>query len=165
MDKVKKAIKEISSYVIIVIVVLLIKSFIFTLVRVNGSSMDKTLHEGNILILNLLDKSFAREEIVVADKSVEGSLIIKRIIGLPGERISCKDGIIYINDKEYKDPYAYGTTSDFKEITLKDDEYFLLGDNRIVSLDSRYFGPVSQKALMGSAKIIIFPFNKIGKVE
>ena len=161
----KNALKEISSYLIIIIVVLLIKSFIFTLVRVNGSSMDKTLHEGNIMILNLLDHSFEREDIIVADKSVEGSLIIKRIIGLPGERISCKDGIIYINDTKYDDPYANGETSDFKEITLKNDEYFILGDNRVVSLDSRYFGPVNKKAIMGTTKIIVFPFNKIGQVK
>ena len=165
MDKVKNAIKEISSYLIIIIIVLLIKTFIFTLVRVNGSSMDKTLHEGNIMLLNLLDNDITREEIVVADKSVEGSLIIKRVIGLPGEKISCKDGVIYINNKKYKDPYAYGNTDDFKEIVLKDDEYFLLGDNRLVSLDSRYFGPVPKKAIMGSAKIRIFPIKKIGKVK
>ena len=165
MDKVKNAIKEIGSYLIIIVIVLLIKTFIFTLVRVNGSSMDKTLHEGNIMILNLLDNRFTREEIIVADKSVEGSLIIKRIIGLPGEKISCKDGVIYINDKKYKDTYAYGETSDFDEITLKDDEFFLLGDNRLVSLDSRYFGPVSKKAIMGSTNIIVFPFKKIGKVK
>lgn len=165
MDKVKNALKEISSYLIIIVVVLLIKSFIFTLVRVNGSSMDKTLHEGNIMILNLLDHSFEREDIIVADKSVEGSLIIKRIIGLPNEKIFCKDGIIYINDVKYDDPYANGETADFDEITLKEDEYFLLGDNRLVSLDSRYFGPVPKKAIMGSAKIIVFPFKKIGKVK
>ena len=161
----KNALKEISSYLIIIVVVLLIKSFIFTLVRVNGSSMDKTLHEGNIMILNLLDHSFEREDIIVANKSVEGSLIIKRIIGLPNEKIFCKDGIIYINDVKYDDPYANGETADFDEITLKEDEYFLLGDNRVVSLDSRYFGPVPKKAIMGSAKIIVFPFKKIGKVK
>ncbi|MBR4230841.1 MAG: signal peptidase I [Bacilli bacterium] len=161
----KNALKEISSYLIIIVIVLLIKSFIFTLVRVNGSSMDKTLHEGNIMILNLLDHSFEREDIIVADKSVEGSLIIKRIIGLPNEKIFCKDGIIYINDVKYDDPYANGETADFDEITLKEDEYFLLGDNRVVSLDSRYFGPVPKKAIMGSTNIIVFPFKKIGKVK
>ncbi len=165
MDKVKIDVKEILSYVVIIIVVLLIKTFIVTLVRVNGSSMDKTLHEGDIMILNLLDNKHEREEIVVVDKSVEGSLIIKRIIGLPGEKISCKEGTIYINDKKYDDSYANGLTSDFDDITLKDDEYFVLGDNRTVSLDSRYFGPVPEKAIMGSTKIIVFPFNKIGKVE
>ena len=165
MDKVKKFIKELISYIIIIVVVLLIKNFAFTLIRVNGSSMDKTLHEGDIMILNLLDDKYEREEIVVVDKSVEGSMIIKRIIGLPGEKISCQEGTIYINDIKYDDPYANGMTSDFGEILLKDDEYFVLGDNRLVSLDSRIFGAVPEKAIKGSADIVVFPFKKIGKVK
>lgn len=158
----KKFMKEIGSYLIIIVVVLLIKQFAFTLVKVNGTSMEKTLYNGNIMILNRLDTKFAREDIVVIDKSVEGNLIIKRIIGLPGEKIACEEGIIYINDTEYEDKYANGMTSDFEEITLKNDEYFVLGDNRLVSLDSRYFGPVNKKAILGSSKFIVFPFNKFG---
>ena len=160
----KKFMKEIGSYLIIIVVVLLINQFAFTLVKVNGTSMEKTLYNGNIMILNRLDTKFAREDIVVIDKSVEGNLIIKRIIGLPGEKIACEEGIIYINDTEYEDKYAYGMTSNFEEITLKNDEYFVLGDNRLVSLDSRYFGQVNKKAILGSSKFIVFPFNKFGNV-
>ena len=61
--------------------------------------------------------------------------------------------------------YAYGETSDFEKITLEEDEYFILGDNRAVSLDSRYIGPVKKSQIKGTADFIIFPFNRFGKVE
>ena len=128
-----KIIKEILSYVIIIVVVILIRTFIGTPVRVNGTSMVPTLKEGEVLYLNKLDKSFDQEDIVVIDKKVEGSAIIKRIIGMPNDKIKCINGVIFINDEKYEDNFGSGETSDFDEITLGDDEYFVLGDNRIVS--------------------------------
>ena len=127
-----KIIKEILSYVIIIVVVILIRTFIGTPVRVNGTSMVPTLKEGEVLYLNKLNKSFDQEDIVVIDKKVEGSAIIKRIIGEPGDKIKCINGVIFINDEKYEDNFGSGETSDFDEITLGDDEYFVLGDNRIV---------------------------------
>ena len=128
-----KIIKEILSYVIIIVVVILIRTFIGTPVRVNGTSMVPTLKDGEVLYLNKLNKSFDQEDIVVIDKKVEGSAIIKRIIGEPGDKIKCINGVIFINDEKYEDNFGSGETSDFDEITLGDDEYFVLGDNRIVS--------------------------------
>ena len=101
----------------------------------------------------------------ITDKKAGAGTFIKRVIALPGDTIECKDGIIYINDKEYKDKYAYGITNDFDRVILKDDEYFLLGDNRIVSRDSRYFGPVKEKYIEGKAEFVIFPITKFGKVK
>lgn len=160
-----KIIKEILSYVVIILVVLLIRTYIGTPVKVNGTSMVPTLKEGNILVLNKLDKSFSREDIVVINKKVEGSTIIKRVIGLPNEKIKCINGTIFINDKKYDDKYGSGQTSDFEEITLKSDEYFVLGDNRTISKDSRSLGPIKEKYIEGTTKIILYPFNKIGKVK
>ena len=140
-----KIIKEILSYVIIIVVVILIRTFIGTPVRVNGTSMVPTLKEGEVLYLNKLDKSFDQEDIVVIDKKVEGSAIIKRIIGMPNDKIKCINGVIFINDEKYEDNFGSGETSDFDEITLGDDEYFVLGDNRIVSKDSRVLGPIKKK--------------------
>ncbi len=160
-----KIIKEILSYVIIIIIVILIRTFIGTPVRVNGTSMVPNLKEGEVLYLNKLDKSFEREDIVVISKKVEGSPIIKRIIGMPGDKIKCINGVIFINNKKYEDNYGSGETSDFEEVTLKDDEYFVLGDNRIVSKDSRILGPINEKYIEGTTKIVLYPFSKIGKVE
>ena len=160
-----KIIKEILSYVIIIVVVILIRTFIGTPVRVNGTSMVPTLKEGEVLYLNKIDKSFDQEDIVVIDKKVEGSPIIKRIIGMPGDKIKCINGVIFINDEKYEDNFGSGETSDFEEITLKDDEYYVLGDNRIVSKDSRVLGPIKKKNIEGTTKVVLYPFSKIGKVK
>ena len=153
-----KIIKEILSYVIIIMVVILIRTFIGTPVRVNGTSMVPTLKEGEVLYLNKLDKSFDQEDIVVIDKKVEGSAIIKRIIGMPNDKIKCINGVIFINDEKYEDNFGSGETSDFDEITLGDDEYFVLGDNRIVSKDSRILGTKKEKYIASSLTRILFDF-------
>ena len=160
-----KYLKELYPYIIIIIVVVLIRTFIVTPIRVNGDSMVPTLESKEIMILKKYDKSFDRFDIVVVDKSVEGSNLIKRVIGLPNERIKCKDGKIYINGKKIDDVYAYGETEDFLEITLKDNEYFVMGDNREVSLDSRKFGAVFDYEFKGTTNLVIFPFSKAGKVK
>ena len=154
-----KIIKEILSYVIIIVVVILIRTFIGTPVRVNGTSMVPTLKEGEVLYLNKLNKSFDQEDIVVIDKKVEGSAIIKRIIGMPNDKIKCINGVIFINDEKYEDNFGSGETSDFDEITLGDDEYFVLGDNRIVSKDSRILGPIKEKYIEGTTRVVLYPFS------
>lgn len=160
----KKFLKEYLPYLIIIILVVLTRTFLVTPVRVTGTSMDKTLADGEIMLL-YKQGTVDRFDIVVIDKKVEGNNIIKRIIGLPNEKIKCENGVVMINGKKIKDAYAYGITSDFKEVTLKSDEYFVLGDNRIVSEDSRYFGPVKEKYIKGTTNLVLFPFTKIGTVN
>ena len=160
----KKFLKENLSFILIIIVVILIRSFIVTPVRVNGSSMSPTLEEKEVLLLYKLS-SLEREDIVVISKEFEGASLIKRIIGLPNEKIKCINGTIFINGKKYDDKYGYGITSDFDEITLNSDEYFVMGDNRIVSKDSRMLGPIKEKYIEGTTKIVLYPFNKIGKIK
>ncbi len=158
----KKIIKELIPYIIIIVVVVLIRSFIITPVRVEGSSMYKTLDDGNILLLYKL-ANIERYDVVVLNEEYDDEIIIKRVIGMPGETIQIKNGKIYINEEEIDDSYAYGETSDYDKTVLGDDEYFLLGDNRIVSKDSRYFGPIKEENIMGEAIFRLYPFNKIGK--
>ena len=160
----KKFLKENLSFIIIIIIVFLIRCFVVTPVRVNGSSMSPTLEEKEVLLLYKLT-SLEREDIVVIYKDIEGASLIKRIIGLPNEKIKCVNGTIFINDKKYDDKYGYGTTSDFDEITLKSDEYFVMGDNRIVSKDSRMIGPIKENFIEGTTSIVLYPFNKIGKIK
>lgn len=166
MEKKKK--NDILSYIIIILVVLIIRLFVATPVRVVGSSMDNTLKEGEILILEKFDKKFERFDIVVIKEKNER--IIKRIIGLPGESIKIIDGVIYINGEALDDPYASSKTSDFSLSTfnldvIPTDSYFVLGDNRFVSKDSRILGPIDKKLIQGKAVFRIWPFSKIGAIN
>ena len=158
-----KFIKSIMPYIVIVIVVILIRSFIVTPVKVNGTSMAPTLKGNEIMLLYKLGK-IDRFDIVVL-KIDNNDNLIKRIIGLPGETVEIKDNKIYINDKKIEDKYGFGVTYNIDKVTLKDDEYFILGDNRIVSLDSRVFGTIHESEIKGTANFIIYPFKSFGKVE
>lgn len=159
-----KIIKEIIPYIVIVLVVVLIRTFIITPVRVDGDSMKNTLKNGDILLLYKLS-SIDRFDIIVLDEEKDNEKIIKRVIGLPGETVAIKKGKIYINDKVIDDEYAYGETSDYDKVTLEDDEYFILGDNRLISKDSRYFGPIKKSEIKGKIVFRLFPFTKIGTVQ
>lgn len=160
---IKRIIKELIPYIIIVIAVVLIRSFIATPVRVDGDSMNKTFKNGDILILYKLSK-IKRFDVIVLHEEKDNEKIIKRVIGMPGDTVAIKDGEIYINDEKIDDEYAYGMTSDYERITLKSDEYFILGDNRLISKDSRYFGPIKEKEIKGKVVFRIFPFSKFGKI-
>ena len=158
-----KIIKEILPYVLIIIAVILIRTFIITPVRVDGASMDQTLEDGQILLLYKLS-NIDYGDIVVLDEEKEGEIIIKRIIGMPKDTVSIKDNTVYVNGEELEEDYAYGETSDYEEITLGDDEYFILGDNRPISKDSRYFGPVKEDEIIGKVIFRLWPFNKFGTI-
>lgn len=160
---IKRIIKELIPYIIIVVVVVLIRSFIATPVRVDGDSMNKTFKNGDILILYKLSK-IKRFDVIVLHEEKDNEKIIKRVIGMPGDTVAIKDGEIYINDEKIDDEYAYGMTTDYDRITLKSDEYFILGDNRLISKDSRYFGPIKEKEIKGKVVFRIFPFSKFGKI-
>ena len=162
MEKFKKIVKEYLPYVIIIIVVLIIKSNIVAPIRVNGRSMNNTLKDGDIMILDIIGyrtSKLKRFNIIVIDNGKD--YIIKRVIGLPNEEIEYKGNKLYINGKVIKDKFANGKTNDFK-VKLKKDEYFALGDNRKDSLDSRYYGPFNKKKILGKTSYTIFPFNRFG---
>lgn len=161
-----KLLKEAIPYIIIIVVVLLLRAYVVTPIRVNGLSMYDTLEGDEIMLLWKLGE-IERYDIVVADVKVSGSddVVIKRVYGLPGETISCEDGKIYINGSLIEDEYGYRETSDFGPVTLGENEYFLLGDNREISLDSRVFGKVTRDEIEGTTNFILLPFKKFGNVS
>lgn len=164
MEKIKDSI----SFIVIILVIIIIRLFIVTPVRVDGPSMNDTLHDGDILLLDKYDNKYERFEIVVFNYN--GERLIKRIIGLPGEVVSYKNNKLYINGNEIEDNYGLGYTENFelKDLNLTkipDNEYLVIGDNRNDSLDSRYFGTISKDKILGSVKYRLFPFNKFGKVN
>lgn len=158
-----KFIKEIFPYVVIIIVVVLIRTFIATPAIVNGDSMNDTLFDGEMVLVNKYDKDkLERFDIVVV--KYNGEKLIKRIIGLPNEEISYIDNILYINGKKFSVPIDFEYTSDFDGMT-EDNQYFVLGDNRNISKDSRMIGPINKSDIEGKVNIILFPFSKIGTIE
>lgn len=164
-------------YILIIIgLTYLIITYVGQRTRVSGSSMETTLSDGDNLIVDKLSYRFQepkRFDIVVFPyKYEENTYYIKRIIGLPGDTVQVKDGYTYINDELLEsDIYGAevmieaGTASE--PITLGEDEYFVLGDNRNHSLDSRdpSVGILKREDLIGRAWVRIYPFDKMGVIR
>lgn len=165
MEQIKKWLKENLLFTILLLIIIIIRIFFYSPIRVNGSSMYPTLQDKEFMILNKigLQKGINRFDIVVVESN--GKYIIKRVIGLPGESIMYNDNKLYINGKVIEDNYSKSETENFENVILKDNEYFVMGDNREVSKDSRVIGPVNIKNIKGKTNLVIFPFNKIGIVE
>ena len=138
---------------------------------VNGNSMASTLKSSEVLLLNKMDKKYKRFDIVVVDYD-DGKFkekIIKRVIGLPGEKIKYNNGKLYVNDKKVKDKFSEFTndfsTQDLGSLKIPEDTYLVLGDNRNNSVDSRILGFIKKEDIMGKTNIRLFPFNKFGKID
>ena len=154
-----KIIKEIVPYIVIIVVVVLIRLFVATPVRVDGDSMNPTLSNNQILLLNKMDKHYKRFDVIVFNHN--GNKLVKRIIGLPGDKVTYTDNKLYINDKLIKENYTRKNTDDFISDKVPSDMYFVLGDNRSNSLDSRYIGFVSKSDIEGVVNFSIIPPKKI----
>lgn len=175
----KKFIKEWLPYIIIVITVVLIRTYIITPVIVRGASMDETLHDKEVLLLSKITyklDTIKRYDIVVI-KDKDDDYIIKRVIGLPGDNIEYKDNILYINGKKSKKTFTKDITEDF---TLEDickinednckkeipkGKYLVLGDNRDVSADSRTKGLIDRNQITGKTVFRLWPLTKISIVK
>ncbi len=162
-----KFIKDIIPYIVIIVVVVLIRTFIITPVIVSGDSMVPTLKNKQLLLLNKIDYRFNninRFDIVVI--RVDKNEIIKRVIGLPGETIEYRNNSLYIDGHELTSDYNF-ETDDFtlKSICncdkIPQDKYLVLGDNRSVSADSRIIGLIDKKDIEGSVQISLWPIKKI----
>lgn len=158
----KNYIKEFLPYFIVILVVVFVKMFVVSPIRVNGASMNPTLNDKDIMILNEISYGFSdivRFDIVVVKE--ENEYLIKRIIGLPGEKIEYKDNKLYIDGKYVKEDFKHMETMDFST-TLGEDEYFIMGDNRTNSTDSRIFGPISRDEIIGKTSLTILPISRFG---
>ena len=163
--------KTILYFIVMIACVYLMTHYVAQRTVVDGGSMETTLYDGDNLILNRLAYRFSdpeRYDIVVFP--VDDEYYIKRVIGLPGENVDISDGKVMINGKELtsdvygREPIEY-TGMEEVPVTLGEDEYFCMGDNRNNSTDSRDIGPVARKRLEGKVWIRIYPFNKIGHVK
>jgi signal peptidase I len=149
-------------------IILPIRYFLIQPFYVEGASMEPNFYSKEYLIIDEISYRFhapSRGEVVVLRNPQNPSqFYIKRIIGLPGERIKMVDGVISINDQPLKEAYLsdiYATQASMPEQTLGLGEYFVMGDNRANSLDSRILGPVPERNLIGRVWVRGWPFTRI----
>ena len=125
--------------------------------------MNPTLTNGEILILNKTVKSYNRMDVVVFNYKEER--LIKRVIGVAGETVRIEDNTLYINDKAIDDYREDVKTADYElDVTIPEGYYFVMGDNRYNSTDSRLIGLVKADDILGRVKVRIYPFMKLGKI-
>lgn len=163
MNKVLELIKKEKLFILAIIIIILLKIFIFNFILVKGDSMNPKYKNNDFMFLNKIIYKFTpikRGDVIVL--KYKNDDLIKRVIGLPKDKIKVENGKLYINNKEYKENYinSYTASEDFDEVTIKNNEYFVMGDNRYNSYDSRRFGPINKKDIMGKVEFRIFPFDK-----
>lgn len=156
--KFKRIPKEFRAWIYAVCAILVIRGTgVLAPNRVEGVSMEPNYHSGNIVITSNLAK-LDRYDVVTA-KAPNGVQVIKRIIGMPGDTVDVKSGHIYINGKKSKESFVkdknYTMETPDTSYLLQDGQYFLSGDNRLNSTDSRYYGPVTKKQIHGQIIVTI----------
>lgn len=177
-------------FVVSAIVILLFVNFVAHPVRVDGKSMYPTLKDGEFGFTNVggvLLNGVERGDIVVVTMEEDGQKThwVKRVIGLPGDTVTCVNDVVFINGKvldetQYIDPdyrqscvdkFGYFNkvpnedntdVKDFDEVKLNNDEYYVMGDNRPYSKDSRYVGPVKKSQLFAKNMLVLLPFSDMG---
>lgn len=153
--------------------------FIYLLVmrphKIDGQSMMPNFHDSEYLLtekVSYYTKAPQRGDVVVFTPPVSDDEFIKRIIALPGEQIMIKEGHVYINDIPLSEPYLGDTLTEEGSFlgegvayTVPAGQFFVMGDNRGNSSDSRYWGPIEKSSISGRAWIIYWPMNKTGIVK
>ena len=163
-EKKKKIIKDVLFYVFI-IGALVYWRLNFTPIIVSGHSMDTTLNDGLIGISKNINEetNLSRGDIVIVYE--EDHYVVKRIVGLPGETISCSNDSIYIDGKILEESYTSSTTDDFGEVSIGENEYFIMGDNRSNSKDSRSYGTITKNQIKSKGIFVISSISKFGTVN
>ncbi|MGT2964230.1 signal peptidase I [Streptococcus acidominimus] len=193
----KHFLKEWGLFSLFVTVILLSRIFVWSLVSVEGHSMDPTLHDKDMLVMLKLG-SVDRFDIVVAaetDENGKEKQIVKRLVGMPGDTLHYENDTLYINGQEVKEEYleeykaafaqdklqaTYAYNSAFQGIAqsasaftldaqgsptftveIPEGQYYLLGDDRLVSLDSRKVGTFRKSSIKGKIISRVYPFNRI----
>lgn len=146
----------------IMLVLVFLRACIFHTVRIEGSSMSHTLQSGDIALVTSFDYHFGREpsrgDIVECRFPNRSDAYIKRVIGLPGETVEIRNGETFIDGAPYPERYVSSPAEDYS-ITLGEDEYLVLGDNRADSYDSRAeeMGPIGKDDFLGRVRFILWP--------
>ena len=174
-ERKKDAREWVVSIVTALLAVLIIRSFLFTIIRVDGTSMTDTLQNNDRLFVTVLDMKLHgpdRFDVVITHYDDTRKEYVKRIIGLPGDTLEVRSGVLYVNGEAYDEPFLsperivnYSLPQyDFGPIEVPEGSYFVMGDNRDNSRDSRRVGFLSEDKIVGKVRYIIWPLNRIGSV-
>lgn len=168
------------SFVFAMLIVQLVFIFIFRIVMVDGRSMNNTLSDGDRLIMTHVNYTPERDDVVVVDSDAAGKILIKRVIGIEGDKIKIDytNNHVYVNDQQISNDHikeimidngyfdrTYMTENGVYEYEVPENCVFVMGDNRNDSKDSRSIGYVPEESIMGKAVFRIFPLNQLGKVD
>ena len=168
--------REVAEVVVLAVILYFGISFAVQAVHVEGISMFATLDDNDYLIANKIDYRLhppQRGDIVILRPPTNSSTdFIKRIIGLPGERVLIRSGVVYINGHKLDEPYlpeAWTVDANWPDNSssgqvLGSNQYFVMGDNRNRSQDSRFFGPISRDRIDGKAWFRIWPLDHFGNI-
>ncbi|MHB0912584.1 MAG: signal peptidase I [Armatimonadota bacterium] len=150
------------------IVFLLIRPYVLGTFTISSGSMHPTLASGDVVFVNNFIYRFREPrlgEVVVFRSPVDGEDWIKRIVGLPGDRLEIRGGALYRNGEPVDEPYVSERTGDMYPVSVPPGAVFVMGDNRNDSEDSRDWGPLEEKRLVGQATMIFLPFNRAGYID
>ena len=148
------------------LICILLRLFVFHLVRIEGSSMEDTLCSGEIALVTSFDYRFgakpARGDIVECRFQGRVDTYVKRVIGLPGETVELREGKTYIDGAAISEPYVFSIAEDYS-VSLGENEYLVLGDNRCESYDSRAadMGPIGKEDILGRVRLCVWPLHGV----
>lgn len=185
-EKVKKTpMQELLDWVVTlaaaVVIAMVVRTFLFEPVRVDGRSMSDTLMDGEIMYvdktaysaLNLFGKTYLlggepeRFDVVICHYPERGNTnFVKRVVGLPGDTVAVVDGYLYVNGEKYEEEYlTYRPNYNLSPYTVPEGMYFVLGDNRSNSNDSHLIGPISRDMIMGHVRHVVWPLSDWREVQ
>ena len=167
---IKEFLKDSFKLILFIIILLFIMIYVFSITQVVGDSMSPTLVDEEVLFLNKAQYRFfdVKRGDIISLEYADTKYLIKRVIGLPGEKVEIKDNKVYINDELLEEEYLQNelvyddfTLQEIGYDTIPENMYFVLGDNRENSMDSREIGLVSKEQIQGKIFMRFWPLNKI----
>ena len=170
LREVREFFKDFGSYIIVGIIAILVFLYVVSFIQVQGPSMQPTFYAGDLVFVSKVHYKFTdikRGEVIILENNGVKNMI-KRVIGLPGEKIEYKDNVLYINGQAYQEDYLpEGTvtydfkTSDVGDEIIPENCYIVLGDNRTNSQDSRELGCIKKENIIGKVMVRFWPLDKI----
>ena len=152
----------------VLLVSLLIRSYVFSFTTVDGPSMQDTLFTSQVTAVDKLLYRLAplrRGQIVICQYPNSKDYYIKRVIGLPGETLRIENGVVYIGNAPLEEPYlAHPSEQTLGPVDIPENSYFVMGDNRANSHDSRAEGPIEKGSISGHVVAVVFPFTQIKNI-